>query len=54
MALRSDKMRILVNIPVELKEKAEKVAAAENRSVSNYIVTLVQKDVESKNNKAAE
>ena len=51
MALRSDKMRILVNIPIELKEKAEKIAAAENRSVSNYIVTLVQKDVEIKTQK---
>lgn len=45
MSLKNDKMRILVNIPLDLKQKAEEVAKAENRSLSNYIVTLIQKDV---------
>lgn len=49
MSLKSDKTRILVNIPLDLKNKAEKIAEMENRSLSNYVVTLIQKDVEKKN-----
>lgn len=48
MALGSDKTRILVNVPIELKEKIESQAKKENRSVSNYIVTILQKEIESK------
>lgn len=49
MSLKSDKTRILVNIPLDLKEEAEKIAETENRSLSNYVVTLIQKDVQKKN-----
>lgn len=45
MAVKSDKTRILVNIPIELKKQIEVIAAAQNRSVSNYIVTLIQQEV---------
>jgi len=38
--------KILVIIPKALKEKLEEKAKKDNRSVSNYIVTLIQKDVE--------
>jgi hypothetical protein len=46
MALGNDKTRILVNIPLDLKEKIEVQARQENRSVSNYIVTILQKEIE--------
>lgn len=48
MAISSDKVRILVTLPLELKEKLEIVAKSENRSVSNYVYTLIQKDIEKK------
>lgn len=46
MALKNDKTRILVNIPVELKKQVEEAAVAQNRSVSNYIVTLIQQEID--------
>lgn len=46
MALGSDKTRILVNMPLDLKEKIETQAKQENRSVSNYIVTILRKEIE--------
>lgn len=52
MAISSDKVRILVTLPLELKEKLEIVAKSENRSVSNYVYTLIQKDIEKKENNA--
>ena len=45
MVLKSSKTRVLVNISLDLKEEAETVAASQNRSLSNYIVTLIQRDV---------
>ena len=51
MALKSDKTRILVNIPMKLKEELEKIALEDNRSVSNYVVTLIEKDIKEKNKK---
>ena len=53
MVLKSDKTRILVNIPMKLKEELEKIALEDNRSVSNYVVTLIEKDIKEKNKKAA-
>lgn len=52
MAISSDKVRILVTLPLDLKEKLENVAKSENRSVSNYVYTLIQKDIEKKENNA--
>ncbi len=46
MAVGSDKVRILVTLPIDLKEKLEEAAKNENRSVSNYVCTLIQKDLE--------
>ena len=54
MALKSDKTRILVNIPMKLREELEKIALEDNRSVSNYVVTLIEKDIKEKNKKAAQ
>lgn len=48
MALGSGKTRILVNLPVDLKEKIEKEAKRENRSVSNYIVNILIRALEDK------
>lgn len=48
MAIGNDKIRILVTVPRDIKVQLEKVARQENRSVSNYIFTLIQKDLEKK------
>lgn len=48
MAVCSDKIRILVTVPREVKEQLEEVAKQENRSVSNYVYTLIQKDLNEK------
>ena len=46
MAVGSDKTRILVNIPIDLKKQLEEKAKQENRSLSNYIVTVLTKELE--------
>lgn len=51
MAVGSDKTRILINIPIELKERVETEAKKENRSVSNYIITVLKNHIEAKDNK---
>lgn len=53
MALSKDKVRILVNMPRELKEKVELLAKKDNRSVSNFIVNLIEQAIkeENQNNK---
>lgn len=50
MAIGKDKVRILVNIPKDLKEKVERMANNDNRSVSNFIVNLIEKEINKKNN----
>lgn len=46
MAISKDNTRVLVTMPKELREKLEKEAEKENRSLSNYIVTVLAKHVE--------
>lgn len=46
MALSKEKTRILINLPIDLKEALEKNAKAENRSMSNYIVHILLQHVE--------
>ncbi|MHC1722172.1 MAG: hypothetical protein AB9836_03080 [Aminipila sp.] len=46
MALSSDKTRILVSMPIELKKQVEVIAKSKNRSVNNYLVTLIKREVE--------
>lgn len=48
MAVSNDKIRILVTVPREVKEQLEEVAKQENRSVSNYVYTLIQKELNEK------
>jgi len=45
MTISDKNTRILVIIPKELKKQLEQKAKENNRSVSNYVVTLIQKDV---------
>jgi metal-responsive CopG/Arc/MetJ family transcriptional regulator len=46
MAVGKDKVRFYVTMPKDLKLLLEKRAQEENRSVSNYIVTVLQKYIE--------
>lgn len=46
MALSKDKVRIVSNIPIELKEKIDKLAFEENRSSSNLIYYILNKYIE--------
>ena len=48
MAISNNKTRILITRPLKDKELLEKVAKKENRSVSNYVYTLILKDLEDK------
>lgn len=50
MAVGSNKTRILVNIPNDLKERIDIEAKKENRSTSNYIVNVLMKDLEKRVN----
>ena len=46
MAISSEKVRILITLPVADKEKLEKIAKDENRSISNFVYTLIRKELE--------
>lgn len=46
MALSKDKVRIVSNIPIELKEKIDKLALEENRSSSNLIYHILNNYIE--------
>ncbi|MHC1722171.1 MAG: Arc family DNA-binding protein [Aminipila sp.] len=46
MALSSDKKGIMVRMPIELKKQVEVIAKSENRSVNNYLITLIKREVE--------
>lgn len=48
MAVSNDKIRILVTVPRDMKVKLEDAARSENRSVSNYVYTLIQKELDKK------
>ena len=43
--------RIDIRISPELKQQLQKAADAENRTVSNYIVNLIQKDLKERGGK---
>lgn len=45
MSISKENTRIQVTLPKELKEKLEKKAKEDGRSVSNYVVMLIQADV---------
>jgi len=45
MAVKKDNTRIQVTIPKDLKIQLEQKAKEDNRSVSNYIVKLIQDNI---------
>lgn len=45
MTVATDKTRVSTYIEQRLKELAEKVAASQGRSLSNYIEQLIKQDV---------
>lgn len=47
MAISKDNTRIMITIPKKLKKKIEKEAKKENRSLSNYIVNVLEKHLTS-------
>lgn len=51
MAISKNKVRIVSNIPIELKEKIDKLAFEENRSSSNLIYHILNNYVEEKESK---
>ncbi|MEG0667858.1 MAG: DNA-binding protein [Clostridium sp.] len=47
MAIDKDKnTRIMITIPIDIKEKLQEKAKKENRTMTNYVMTLVLKDLE--------
>lgn len=43
MAVGKDKVRVLLTLPIELKEQLENEAKLDNRSLNGYIVNLILK-----------
>ena len=41
--------RIIITIPKETKKKKKKIASCENRSLSNLVVTIINKYIEDYN-----
>lgn len=49
MAINKDKnTRVVITLPKEIKEKVQELANQDNRTMTNYIVNLILKDIESK------
>lgn len=48
MAISDKKTRIQITISEELKEQLKEKAESKNRSLSNYIVTILQKSLNKK------
>ena len=45
MSVSDENTRILIKMPKEVKARLEEKARLENRSLSNYILNLILKDV---------
>ncbi|UEL48290.1 ribbon-helix-helix domain-containing protein [Terrisporobacter hibernicus] len=49
MAINKEKnTRIVITLPKEVKEQVQELANKDNRTMTNYIVNLILKDLESK------
>lgn len=49
MAINKEKnTRIVITLPKEVKEQVQELAIKDNRTMTNYIVNLILKDLESK------
>lgn len=44
--IKSSNTRVIITIDAELYKKAQEKALIENRSFSNYTVSLIKKDIE--------
>lgn len=49
MAVAEENTRIQVTIPKTIKNKLEKKADEDNRSISNYVANLIIRDLEEDN-----
>lgn len=45
MALKDSKTRLVLNVEKTLKEQLESLAKTDNRSLSNYIVNILQQHI---------
>lgn len=43
MAVGKDKVRVLLTLPIDLKEQLEEEAKLDNRSLNGYILNLILK-----------
>lgn len=49
MAINKDKnTRVVITLPKEIKEQVQELANQDNRTMTNYIVNLILKDIERK------
>lgn len=49
MAINKNKnTRIVITLPKEVKEQVQELANKDNRTMTNYIVNLILKDLENK------
>lgn len=46
MAIGADKTRIVITMPIEIKDKIDALAKADNRHTSNYILNVLLKHIE--------
>jgi len=46
MAVSKKNTRVLVTMPRELREKLREMANKENRTLSNFVLTIIQKYLE--------
>lgn len=46
MAIGKDKTRIVLTMPIEIKEKIDEMARNDNRHTSNYILNLLLKHID--------
>lgn len=49
MALKDSKTRLVLNVEKTLKEQLESLAKTDNRSLSNYIVNILQQHINNNN-----
>ena len=48
---KSKNTRIVITIDQETKDRLQKLAQSDNRTMTNYIVNLIKKDINEKNNR---
>lgn len=46
--MSEEKIRIYITVPVEFKDKLKKMADADKRTISNYVINIVEQDEKNK------